>query len=165
MVLNYLRPTTPGGRFPLYYYATSEVQGERKSEFYLSFSEPQPSLALYLLYNAKILKIFEITKFFCKYFHYQSQILCPIFHKAFQYFFHGFPKSVTKPSAKVCIGSGLHFHFSFFISVFLQKNVEKPLNNYDRSLGVSRDSVHLSSSVSYRTVKNIFGLDNNISSH
>ncbi len=37
MVLNYLRPTTPGGRFPLYYYATSEVQGERKSEFLLEF--------------------------------------------------------------------------------------------------------------------------------
>lgn len=90
MVLNYLRPTTPGGRFPLYYYATSEVQGERKSEFYLSFSEPQPSLALYLLYNAKILNKFEITKFFCKYFYQKPQFLPPFFTWPFNTFSEAF---------------------------------------------------------------------------
>ena len=72
MVLNYHPTNYTGWPVPAFYHATSEVQGERKSEFYLSFSEPQPSLALYLLYNAKIQKIFEITKFFCKYFYRNS---------------------------------------------------------------------------------------------
>ena len=48
MVLNCHPTNYTGWPVPAFYHGTSEVQGERKSKFYLSFSEPQPSLALYL---------------------------------------------------------------------------------------------------------------------
>lgn len=56
MVLNYHPTNYTGWPVPAFYHGTSEVQGERKSKFYLSFSEPQPSLTLYLTIQCKVTK-------------------------------------------------------------------------------------------------------------
>jgi hypothetical protein len=61
-----MQPTTPGGRFPLLLLWCKGSARRTQSRVYSGFAEPQPSLALYLKYNAKVQKIIETTKLYIK---------------------------------------------------------------------------------------------------